>query len=122
MIHRELDGTVMLTDDADPSRTATIEAGTAPEAIESAIAAFFAASVPPVPESVSPLQMRRALRVAGLRATVDAFVAQQSEEVQEAWEYATIIMRTDPMITAGMTALGLTAQQVDDLFRLAASL
>lgn len=76
----------------------------------------------PVPASVGPLQARRALRSAGLHAAVATYVAAQPAEVQEAWEYASEVLRTDPMIAGAATTLGLSSAQVDDLFRLAATL
>ncbi len=76
----------------------------------------------PVPQSMSPLQARRALRAAGLKAAVDAYVATLPEEEQEAWEYATEVRRDNEVIAAGAAALGLSAEQVDDIFRLGPTL
>lgn len=72
----------------------------------------------PVPAHITPLQARKALREAGYKAAVDQYVAGLSEAEQEEWEYATAIYRDNPIIAAGATALGLTDDQVDDLFRL----
>jgi hypothetical protein len=77
---------------------------------------------PPVPESVTPLQARRALRKAGLLNTVNDFIATQSDEVQEAWEYCISVYRNDPLIVALQAELGLTDEQLDDLFRSAAEI
>lgn len=77
---------------------------------------------PPPPEVVSPLQMRRALRAEGLYDAVTAYVAQQDADTQDAWEYATEIRRTDALITQAAAALGKSETEVDDLFRLAASI
>ena len=76
----------------------------------------------PVPDKVSPLQMRRALRHLGLKATVDGFLATQSDEVNESWEYATEIQRSNELIAMAAMGLGMTDEQTDDLFRLANSL
>lgn len=76
----------------------------------------------PVPKSVTPLQMRKALRQEGLKTSIDTYLAAQDEEVQEAWEYATEVDRDNDMIAACATALGKTTQEIDDLFRLAATL
>lgn len=76
----------------------------------------------PVPASVSPLQMRKALRVSGMKAAADAYAETLDEEAQEAWEYATAIMRNDPFIEGARLALGMSEQDADDLFILAASL
>jgi len=76
----------------------------------------------PVPESVTALQARRALRKAGLLQTVNTFIATQSDEVQETWEYCTIIYRNDPLIETLKTKLSFTDEQLDDLFRSAAEI
>lgn len=76
----------------------------------------------PVPYSITPLQARRALRAAGLKAQVDAYIAALSAEDQEAWEFAITIHRDNAIIAGGAQLLGLTASQVDDLFRLGATL
>ena len=70
----------------------------------------------------SPLQIRRALRQAGLKAQADAYAADLDDEAREAWEYATVIMRNDPFIEGARVALGLSESEVDDLFILAATL
>lgn len=77
---------------------------------------------PIVPQSVTPLQARKALRQANLYDTVMAWIGQQSDEVQETWEYALEIRRDNPIIADVAAALELTEQQVDDLFILAAGL
>ena len=82
----------------------------------------FTPATPPVPQSVHPLQIRKALRGAGLMASVKAILAQSSDEVNEAWEYASVITRDNPMLLGAAQALGLTSEQVDTLFREAAKL
>jgi ribosome-associated toxin RatA of RatAB toxin-antitoxin module len=72
--------------------------------------------------SVSALQMRRALRRAGLSEAVKAFLATAPEEVVEAWEYATQVERSNPMLVRAAKALNKTDAEVDALFRLAATL
>jgi hypothetical protein len=72
--------------------------------------------------SCGPLQMRKALRQTGDYAAVTAAMAQADEETQEAWEYASEVRRTDPMIEAMRLVLGKTAEEVDNLFLLAQSL
>lgn len=75
-----------------------------------------------VPQSVTPLQMRKAIRHAGLKATVDQFLRETDEEIAEAWEYATTIERENPFVQTAITGLGMADEQIDDLFRLAATL
>ena len=69
--------------------------------------------------SCGPLQFRRALRAAGLMNAVKTVLESADEEVVEAWEYATVVYRTDPMIVSFGTALGKTDEELDDLFKLA---
>ncbi len=78
---------------------------------------------PPVPAFVTPLQMRKAIRAAGLKPTVDAFIASlEDDEITEAWEYATQINRNDPFIAMALTGLGWSDEQADELFIMAASI
>lgn len=78
--------------------------------------------VEPVPASVTPLQIRKALRHAGLKEAVDAMIANVPEEISEEWEYATTIDRHNPTLLAAAQGLGMSEEQVDDLFRLAATM
>lgn len=71
---------------------------------------------------VSPLQFRRALRQTGLYQSVTDYVATQDDDTQDAWEYAVEIRRSDALIAQAAALLGKTAEEVDDLFRLAATL
>lgn len=75
-----------------------------------------------VPFSVTPLQIRKALRQVGLKAAVDGYLATLPEEVAEEWEYALEVRRDNPTLLAAADALGMSEAQADDLFRLAASL
>lgn len=77
---------------------------------------------PPVPTYLTPNQARKALNRLGYRDAVDAYVATLSRDEQDDWEYATSIHRDNPIIAAGAAALGLSAEQVDDLFRMGATL
>jgi hypothetical protein len=81
----------------------------------------------PVPETVTARQARLALLRAGLLDSVDAALAalpdpQERRAAQIEWEYATEIRRDSPLIAALAPLLGLTDEQVDDLFRAAAGL
>jgi hypothetical protein len=53
---------------------------------------------------------------------VDNYVATLTEEDREAWEYATEVRRSSPFVAAAGAALGKTEADLDDLFRLAASM
>ncbi|WP_221795929.1 hypothetical protein [Aquisediminimonas sediminicola] len=74
-----------------------------------------------VPLSVTPLQIRKALRQIGIKAQVDQYLATLAEDVVEEWEYATEVLRDNPTLLTASAALGMTEAQADDLFRLAAT-
>lgn len=75
------------------------------------------------PLNVTPLQARRALRAAGLLATVNAWVAgQPDDDIRCAWEFASVIERNGPITVGAAAALGLTDAQLDGLFLAAAEL
>lgn len=69
--------------------------------------------------SCGPLQFRRALRAAGLMTSAKQMVNALPEEDQEAWEYASVFNRTDPLILSMQAQMGKTDAEADDLFRLA---
>ncbi len=73
---------------------------------------------PATPEEVTRLQARLALIGAGLWANVTAYFQDpaRTEEEKAFWEDAQNWLRDDPIIASAGTALGLTEQQIDDLF------
>ena len=79
-------------------------------------------AAPVVPASVTAFQARAALLAAGLLDDVEAAVAAADRLTQTAWEYALAFERTSPTIAALAAAIGLTDQQLDDLFRVAATI
>jgi hypothetical protein len=81
-----------------------------------------AGAVNAIPVSVTPLQMRRALRATGLKATVDAALAAQSEEVREEWEFASEVRRDNATLNALGQSLGKSPADLDALFQIAATL
>lgn len=91
------------------------------DTLVAAIAAALVDPPAPVPAEVTPLQMRRALNAAGLRATVEAAVAADDQETKDAWEFASTIRRDNALLAGMGTALGLTTEQIDNLFRQAAA-
>ncbi len=82
--------------------------------------------VVPAPEAVTARQARLALLAVGKLDMIEAALAQmpgpQGRAAQIEWEYALEIRRDSPLIAALAPALGLTMEQVDDLFRAAEGL
>lgn len=86
----------------------------------SEVVAFLTPS--PVPKIITIRQARRALYEAGLLDTVDAYVEGLSVPAQIDWSSSNEIERDHPLIEEARIALGMTNQEIDDLFILAASL
>lgn len=78
--------------------------------------------VPPVavPMAITMRQARLALLGAGLLAQVNAAIAAMPGDTGEAarieWEYAKDVRRDSPLLAALAPALGMSSEQVDDLF------
>ena len=78
---------------------------------------------PGVPQSITPVQARLALVEAEMLDAVEALLAVHATSTERmVWEYALEIPRTSPMIAKWAGLLGLSDEQVDNLFRLAADL
>jgi hypothetical protein len=71
---------------------------------------------------VSPFQAKAALANAGLLATAEAAVAQAGTVVQLAWDEAVEFRRLSPSIVALGASIGLTDEQLDNLFIAARSI
>lgn len=69
-----------------------------------------------VPDVISPFQARAALLAAGMLDDVELAIEGSGPEVRIAWEYATEWRRDSPTIAALADALGLSAEDVDNLF------
>lgn len=82
------------------------------------------ADIPPQPAQsmITPRQIRLALNQLGLRETVEQAVASGSQDLRDWWEYALDIERNNALVIGMAGQLGITEQQLDDLFRLAATL
>lgn len=80
---------------------------------------------PPAPPAqvtvATPRQFRLALNQLGLRAAVEAAVASADQDTKDTWEFATTVERTNPQLCAMASSLGLTEDQLDGLFTLAAT-
>lgn len=78
---------------------------------------------PPKPRAMcSAWQFRKEARVRGIKADVDALIAQQDEETQEAFEYATEYWSDNPLLLALAAQLPtpLTEEQVYEMIIAAA--
>ena len=75
----------------------------------------------PIP-NLEPWQIRKALNAVGLRAQVEAAVAASSLDVQDGWATAKYFERNHPLIVQMVAALKLSDAEVDDVFRLGATL
>ena len=78
--------------------------------------------LPPVPQSVSRFQARAALLGAGLLASIEAAIAQADPVAQLAWSDAQEFRRDSPTVLAISAGLGLTDEQLDELFRTASTI
>lgn len=91
-------------------------------AAASAVLATFSFDDLVIPESVTPLQARRALRAAGVLDAVLAAVAVADDDTKDAWEYTTVMHRDNPVLLSVAAQLNLTSEQIDALFIAAAQL
>jgi hypothetical protein len=78
-----------------------------------------AAETQPVPQTITPWQLRKALNQLGLRNAVEAAIAQADQDTKDGWEFATEFRRDDEMLNAMASALGISDSELDDIFRLA---
>jgi hypothetical protein len=76
----------------------------------------------PPPDTITRRQGRLALLGAGLLDAVEAAIAEAPREVRITWEDAAEWWRDDPLIAHFATTLRLTRAEVDELFRVAATL
>lgn len=75
-----------------------------------------------VATAITPLQGRLALKRAGLLDAVEAAIVQANGETQIWWEYATLWHRTHSLLNALAASLGLSSEQVDELFIVAGAI
>lgn len=75
-----------------------------------------------IPQTVTMRQARLALLAAGHLPTVNEMMAQADDEVQIEWQYADLVRRDHPMVTAMGQGLGLSEEEVDQLFIQAAAI
>ena len=79
-----------------------------------------------VPATVTMRQARMALLQAGMlssvQSAIDSLSGQSGEAARIEWEFSAEVQRERPLVSTLQDILGLTSSQVDDLFRLAATL
>lgn len=76
---------------------------------------------------VTPRQMRIALIMSGfsldsIEDTINSLTEPQRSIVRVTWEYSVEFQRDNPVLNSMAGVLGLTSQQIDNLFTLAATL
>lgn len=80
----------------------------------------------PVPQEITMRQARLALHEAGLLSNVSTAIASLSEpaktKAQIEWEYSNALQRDNPFVTTLGTALGLSSDDIDNLFITASGL
>lgn len=76
----------------------------------------------PPPATLTARQIRLALNQMGLRDAVEAAVAAGPRDLRDWWEYSIELHRDHPMIATMADAIGVTAEQVDALWRLGVGL
>lgn len=76
----------------------------------------------PVPERVTKLGLRRALREGGKTQAFDAALAKVDATVREDWEIGTAFRSDDPALAALLSEMKLRAEARDDLLRRAEAL
>lgn len=72
--------------------------------------------VPIVPQKVSRMQAKLALDEAGMLDAVETFMASAPPRVRIYWTEVSELHRNHPVLLEATTALGMTSQQVDELF------
>lgn len=117
-VHRRGDGSIASAHgDAQP--------GYAEETLDDAAGElaewFVSAAIAPVPQEASSGQIIVALAELDWLNAVDAAVAQAGSLEQRLWARASRFPRNDVMVVAIATAIGKNSQELDDMFRLAAT-
>lgn len=116
-----------LTDDNGLNVVVGFPASHPREAALETLAAMAPPDLPPVvsdevPETVSAMRFRLALKGAGLYDVVKAAMGAENGAAEIMWEYATEFYRHNAELVRMAGKMGVTDQQLDDLFRAAAAL
>jgi len=87
----------------------------------------YKAATKPVPKAVTPRQMKKALIISGISlATVEGMISSLPSPMNELamveWKESLEFQRTNPLLLQLAPNLGLSSQQIDDIFCLAITL
>ena len=74
------------------------------------------------PPSLTPRQARLALNHFGLRESVETAIASADQNTKDEWEFANEILRNWQALIDMSTVIGITSEQLDELFRYGAKL
>lgn len=79
------------------------------------------ANKPKVPESISQMKLRKQLILSGISiASIDALIQSLPQPnrdlIYTMWEYAVVFDRSNPELIGMAQMLGLTSEQLDDIF------
>jgi len=66
--------------------------------------------------SITPRQIRLQLSAIGMRQAVEDYVAASSLDIKDWWEFSLAYERNAPLLIEAATGLGLTSDQLDQLF------
>lgn len=101
--------------------------GTSEEVIAAKLAVYATPPVPAALPSVTPRQIRQALVLSGVpMAMIESAIASLPEPhkslAQIEWEYSTLFIRSNPLVNQIGAVVGWNSDQLDNLWKMAASL
>lgn len=83
-------------------------------------------NIPTVPQVVTMRQARRALLDAGkltiVNSAIAAMVGAQGDQARIDWEFSGEVQRAQPLVSALAPVLGMTSEEIDQLFIVAAGI
>lgn len=119
IIHTAADGSILLKDGNDPTRTLELPAGISGSDYVAACEQFFGPDIIPVPEEVPMYKVRKFLIMQELLSSVEAFLNSLPEPNKSLaltdWNYAPNLVVNSPLAQGAKAALGLTDSQYNDL-------